>query len=51
MNLSISEFGPHGKRIINLCNSIDLREGITKDEIMNVGFSNHYNLISIIVQE
>ena len=26
MNLAISEFGPHGKRIINLCNSIDLRD-------------------------
>jgi len=42
MDLAISEFGPHGKRLIDLCNSIDLREGITKDEIMSAGFSNHY---------
>ena len=26
MNLAISEFDPHRKRIINLCNSIDLRD-------------------------
>jgi len=42
MNLAISEFGTHGKRLIDLCNSIKLREGITKDEIMSAGFSNHY---------
>ena len=42
MNLAISEFGPYGKRLIDLCNSIKLREGITKDEILNAGFTNHH---------
>ena len=42
MNLVISEFSPHGKRLIDLCNSINLRDGIAKDEIMSAGFSNHY---------
>lgn len=42
MNLAISEFSPHGKRLIDLCKSIDLRDGITKDELMSAGFSNHY---------
>lgn len=26
MNLAISEFGPYGKRLIDLCNSIKLRD-------------------------